>query len=438
MRDYLVIGMVFLSLPLGLVQPYYGALIYAWISYMYPHYLAWSFARTFPVARVAALSVFAGALLRRPGNTAILRQREVLLMLSLLAWFAVSSLFAIYPKDAWSKWQDMAKIILMAALTATLVTDRSRLRGLFLVIAASIGFYGFKGGVFAFRTGGEFMVWGPGESILGANNNFGLALNMALPFFWYLAKDLRRSWQRTALLATFFLSIPAVMFTYSRASLLGLAALLGVMVAKGRKLLLVVGIAAICGVLVYPFLPERWVNRQQTIVEYEQDRSAMSRIDNWSFCWRLALDRPVLGGGFKYFTRETLSRYTPEFLNKYNRVWDSHSIYFGILAAHGFPGLALFLGMIVSSLLSCRNLRRQVAGVADAEWAVNYCQMIELSFLALLVNGAFVNMEYFDLPYHLVGAVACLKVLVTRELHRVKTASETTAKGESVLCPAVV
>jgi hypothetical protein len=40
--------------------------------------------------------------------------------------------------------------------------------------------------------------------------------------------------------------------------------------------------------------------------------------------------------------------------------------------------------------------------------------MIEVSFLALLVNGAFVNMEYFDLPYHLAGFVASMKVILAK------------------------
>ena len=42
--------------------------------------------------------------------------------------------------------------------------------------------------------------------------------------------------------------------------------------------------------------------------------------------------------------------------------------------------------------------------------------MIQLSLLAFVINGMFVNMEYFDLPYHWVSVTACLKVIVNREL----------------------
>jgi O-antigen ligase len=68
----------------------------------------------------------------------------------------------------------------------------------------------------------------------------------------------------------------------------------------------------------------------------------MSRIDNWLFCWNLALDNPLTGGGFEFQTREVFTRYAPQFVTKYGRVWDTHSIYFAMLATHGFPGFFLF------------------------------------------------------------------------------------------------
>jgi hypothetical protein len=41
---------------------------------------------------------------------------------------------------------------------------------------------------------------------------------------------------------------------------------------------------------------------------------------------------------------------------------------------------------------------------------------VQVSFLAFLVNGMFVNMEYFDLVYDLVAVVAGLKVICRRAL----------------------
>jgi probable O-glycosylation ligase (exosortase A-associated) len=421
MRDILVISIVLLSLPVGLVNPYYGSLVYAWVSYFYPHLWAWSFARDFPIAKLAALSTLGGMGLQHSWSLSPVKQREILLMLLLLVWFALSSLFAFYTDAAWDKWLDMTKIVVMAVATAMLITNRNQLRIMLLVIALSIGFYGFKGGIFSIRGGGQDMVFGPLPSILGGNNNFGLALNMALPFFWYLANDFQSKWVKLLLRATFFLSIPAVMFTYSRACVLALVFVLGAMLLKAKRFFLVLAGAIVCIIIVYPFLPqilpEKFIDRQESITSYQKDASAMSRIDNWVFCWRVATDRPLVGGGFDYNTEEIFSRYAPEFLTRYGgKTWDSHSIYFGILAAHGFPGLTIFMSFIFASIFSCRKIRRKTAGSPDNKWAVNYCHMIEVSFLALLVNGTFVNMEYFDLPYHLAGFVASIKVIIAKSI----------------------
>src|SRR5262245_9165977 len=172
-RDYFLVFLIIGNLPIGLVQPYYGVLVYTWISYMYPHLLTWSFGRTFPVAKLAALSAVAGAAWRRAGDAGVLRLRENVLMMLLWCTFTISTIFAINPTEAWSTWQDVSKLVIMAFLTSMLLTDQRRVRYFFLVIALSLGFYGLKGGLFALTTGGEYVVWGPAPSIIAGNNNIG-------------------------------------------------------------------------------------------------------------------------------------------------------------------------------------------------------------------------------------------------------------------------
>src|SRR5438874_1345271 len=80
------------------------------------------------------------------------------------------------------------------------------------------------------------------------------------------------------------------------------------------------------GILVLPAVPQRWWDRQQTVLTYEQDTSAMSRVDNWKFCWRIAVDNPLTGVGFEYGTNEMFAKYAPEFLQTYARGLNTHSI----------------------------------------------------------------------------------------------------------------
>src|SRR4051794_31080164 len=110
MRDYVIIAIVLASLPIGLIRPFYGLLVYAWISYMYPQELAWSFAQSFPVAKLSAFSVMGGLLFSPSGNFAAIRKKENVAMLLLWVTYTISSFGAIYPERAWYHWQDTSKL----------------------------------------------------------------------------------------------------------------------------------------------------------------------------------------------------------------------------------------------------------------------------------------------------------------------------------------
>src|SRR5438093_10777372 len=96
MRDYFVIAAVLASLPVGLFRPFYGLLVYAWISYMYPHELAWSFAQTFPVAKLSALSVVGGLMLAPSRSLAAVRPRESIWMGLLGCMFTIARMSALH------------------------------------------------------------------------------------------------------------------------------------------------------------------------------------------------------------------------------------------------------------------------------------------------------------------------------------------------------
>src|SRR5438067_566361 len=123
MRDYLLVGFLLISFPIGIVRPFYGLLVYTWVSFMYPHMLTWSFAQTFPAAKLTAISFIAGGLISRFGDTAPMRKREMVAMVAVWLTFTVSSVFAFYPQLAWNQWQDESKIIIVAMLGATFITS---------------------------------------------------------------------------------------------------------------------------------------------------------------------------------------------------------------------------------------------------------------------------------------------------------------------------
>jgi probable O-glycosylation ligase (exosortase A-associated) len=342
---------------------------------------------------------------------------------------------AIYPEAAWEKFNEVSKILLMALLVVPFFQDRYRLRMLLLVIAGSLGFYGFKGGLFVLMTGGQHMVLGPPDSFFAANTEVALVMNMALPLLFYLAREETRRWPRRLLWVSFFLTIMTVPFTYSRGGAIGLVVVLVVLFLRARRRLLLVPVVAIGLVGFAYFAPDQWVDRMQTLEDVSADGSAQLRMMSWRVALRIAEDRPVFGGGFKVFVhRATYDIYMPEYPRAFGH--DAHSIYFNLIGEHGWGGLTIFVTILVFVFLKLRSIRRLARANPEVGWAANYAHMIQASLATYLVTGAFLSVAYFDLAYQLIILVPLIHTIAQREIAAKATDLAETVPATTALSPA--
>jgi probable O-glycosylation ligase (exosortase A-associated) len=145
----------------------------------------------------------------------------------------------------------------------------------------------------------------------------------------------------------------------------------------------------------------------------QTDPSARSRIFAWKFSTLLALDHPILGGGFETFSGELYDRYG---MGGQEIVHGPHSIYFQMLAEHGFPGLAIFLALLISCMLSCQKIKRRLRRVDPESWLIPYSSMVIASLCAYATSGAFLGRAYFDMFYQLVATTILLSSFARAEL----------------------
>jgi len=407
MRDYIFLTFLFISLPISFLIPFYGLLIYLCIGYLNPHRLTWGVAYSFPAAQVIAIATLLGTL--AGGHFWVPIKRESIVIFLLWIMFTISSLFSIYPKDAWAQWFDVSKVFLMTFLTIILVDNEAKLRTLLLITSLSIAVYGLKGGLFSILKGGKYVVYGPPDSFIEANNSLGLALDMVIPILWYMGKVETRRMLKIILYSVMMFSGIAVMFTYSRGAFLGLIVVFLGILAKTKRLSLVL-IFIISAVTFGLYLvPGKWLDRQATIINYQEDNSAMDRLNEWHFSWNVAMDRPLYGGGFNVYSQETYDHYLPEF----GKWWDAHSIFFSILAEHGFIALFLFIILLYFCFMSLRSLREEIR-LGNSVSAETYKAMLQISLLGYVIPGAFLDAAYFDLFYTIVASIIVLKILGER------------------------
>ncbi len=437
LRDIVVILIILLAAPVALFNAYFGVLMWYWIAYFNPHRYAWGIARYgfFQPALIIAVPTLIGAIFA-PKNSRLL-MRETVLLASLWAWFTFTTIyistvfeFAGHVQDANLHLLEVSKILLMTFITILLVTSKQKLRILVLVILASFGLKALFAAVFYLKTGGEFQIWGPEGSFIYDNNDFALAMNMAIPMFFYMAREQSSFWVKIGLRTLMVCAVVCVIGTYSRGGLVALTAITLGLVAKSRHKAIIFILVSIAVVAVLMFTTAKWHDRMSEFLQGNLDQSANSRLVAWGGGWNLALEYPITGGGFDVYTDKGIfpTFVPPRLRNKLyglsGGLHSSHSVYFELLGEQGFVGLGLFVLLIVSCFQSLRKLRKQSRMYSELSWVEPYTHMFELTILAYLVNGITLGRAYFDFLYQVVALVVVVKVLAEQDLKMALTEVE--------------
>lgn len=401
MRDIAVTLIVAFGCIYTFKRAYVGILLWSWLGYMNPHRLAFGFAYTMPFAQITGIVLFVSFLFERDKNKFPLNRITVVWIIFLL-FMGLTTFFAYFPDQALDQYKKILKIQVVVILTMFLINDFNKLKHLIWVIVLSIGYFSVKGGLFTILHGGSFKVWGPPGTFIEDNNGLAIAVLMVIPFMIFLQKFETRKLVKYGLLFAILTSFFTVLGSQSRGALLAIGAVTLFywirLDNKIRNAFLIMLIAIPLAL----FMPESWYNRMDTIQTYEEDASAMGRINAWEYAYNAANHNP-LGMGFESWSFPTFAMYAPN----PDDVHAAHSIYFTVLGDHGWIGLILFLTIFRFSWSELSKLNKEYMRKHDEE-KVFLCQMMQVSFISYFVGGAFLSLSYFDLPWHLISFVVVL------------------------------
>lgn len=406
MRDIIVTIFVLIGLGYALWRPYMGILLWSWLGYMNPHRLCYGFAYSMPFAQITAIVTVVSMLFSNERKS-IPRNIIVYLLLLIIAWMGVTTLFAFHSEVANTQYIKIIKIQLPIILTLMLINTKERVHQLLWVITFSLAFFSIKGGIFTLLTAGAHRVYGP-VGFVQENNALAVATLMVIPLMLYLRSQVLNKWLKHIMLIFTILMGISVLGSQSRGAFLAIM-LVGLYywLLSDKKivsgLLIVVFIGALASVL-----PDSWYERMDTIGKYEQDGSAMGRIHAWHLAYNVA-NKNLVGGGLVMWSDETYVSY----LEGYNPEVDSphvaHSIYFSVLGEHGWIGLFLFLLIFYLGWRQCTDLVKQYDKIEPIQWVADLAKMLKIGLLAYLAGGAFLSLAYFDLPWHFLAIIVILK-----------------------------
>ncbi len=229
---------------------------------------------------------------------------------------------------------------------------------------------------------------------------------MSLTVYIALKKDLR-GWKKLFLLSMPITAAMANLASSSRGSQIAMVTsiLLFMFVYKkiSFKNLIIICVSV---VLIYNVIPDEQLARFETAGD---DKSSQARLIYWDKGLEMMEKHPFVGVGHWNF---------PAYFDRY---YSSYKIYEGSEVAHnifvevgstlGYPGLLVFIIIILESFRITRKLRSSLAVSNPDHWLVHFSRGLDLAMISYLIGGQFMSVAFYPFVWiHLAFAVAACNV----------------------------
>jgi len=205
------------------------------------------------------------------------------------------------------------------------------------------------------------------------------------------------------------LALLTALGTYERSALVGMVGLGGYMLMRSRHKMAFGLCLAVIGAAIAVFMSAEFASRVATVNDVAGDSSAMARLLVWEWTFKYVLVNPF-GGGFNAFVVNRLE--FPSGNVEYGRAYQS--IYFEMLGAHGWIGLALFLAIMTYVFVGLRRLARHTRTIPHLVWCADLSDALQAGMVVFLTAGAFVDIAFQPEIWYFIALSISLREYVRR------------------------
>ena len=328
---------------------------------------------------------------------------------------ALSGVFAFKPAVSWEEHTTILNFFLLYFLVINIVNTEKRLfifllgYMLFNFKMSQHGFVVWAGRGFAFTdwgligAGGYFQNSGEYSVQMLIFGALSLSFVIALRGYWGRYKK----WFFYLMPFTAFMT---VMGASSRGSQLALAVVAAVAMLKiraGFKFLIVL---IVLSAVLINFLPEE---QKERFSEMGEDKTSTQRFAYWEYGIDVLNDNPVLGVGYENW-REYLFFLEPKALMGGRE--EPHNIFIKVGAELGYPGLLLFILMILYVFIN--NARtRKMAVKLENKFLKFLAYGLDAGFIGYLVAGSFVTIVYYPFFWVQMAMTVALHNITKKQLN---------------------
>jgi len=371
MREWILLILVVISIPLVLKRPFWGIAIYLGATIVRPEMLFWGGSTGSYVFMVYYIAIVVGIFLHDGfGKIGQAVRRETLLLAWLLSAIFLSVVLAQYPIFRGYYYVfELLKAFGICAILYLLVNDFEDFRRIQNVLLGCFAFLAVWGIDQHFR--GNERLEGLGGSAWGDSNGVAAMFILFLPVALAKAFASEKRSQYWVSLGIAALMIVLIVCTQSRSGLIGLVVSLCMFGFYSRKSLKVVQTIALLAIVALPFASQQYISRMNTMAGGEEFKSsAQDRITLWKAGLMVFADNPLIGTGFLTFP-EAKMKYEDRFLYLDDEFRESifrtgnkkvaHNTYIQLLSDCGLIGaipFVLLLGGGIALGLKARRMLR--------------------------------------------------------------------------------
>lgn len=348
------------------------------------------------------VSIFATT---RIQNSEIVKSTTGKLLISFFLLASVSAFFAINKAMAWDMWRALLGYLFLFFMVAKLCDDRRKLEWLFRIVIGMHLWLIFQNPKLI--TDPNQRTYVDNVTFLGDGNDFSLSVVVALPMCFYLFQSSKSTLGKVFYISAGIVLLGAVMGTQSRGGALAITAVVLFLWSISPRKAVGMAVISVGLVIVLAVASETYLSRMQTITTYEQDGSAMGRIEAWKGGIKMANERPITGMGPGCFPIAFGSRYAPP-----GWPWlTAHSMYFLTLGELGYPGLLLLLSLLWTLFRRNQYLIKVSLKDAVPEQTAYRRLMIGVtgSLVGFAVGGAFLSVLYYPHLYVISGIIVATR-----------------------------
>jgi probable O-glycosylation ligase (exosortase A-associated) len=402
----------------GPTAPFVLTLGYLWVDTFYPQYLS-PLLSQIPTSLVMAIGAIGSYVLldrRSPPRFSF----HTALVLIFAGWCTLSISWAELPNDAWVKWDWAFKVMMFAAFLTLVLRSRVQIEAFLQVFLFAASLHMLAPGLKTMLSGsaygrqlGVFTAGGLTES------SYLSAASIAfIPIILFLRKHsilIPKSRVRdVGYLALIVVAVFAALSTYARTALIGFVVVGVFLWLQSRQKILFTICAVGLAIGAMAMTSDSWDARIDTTADYDTEGSALGRILVWKWTLGYVMENP-LGGGFQSFLVDRIEFPTsngeaPQVI--YGKAF--HNIFIEVLGEQGFPGLAMYVTLILVSLWYMWNVMRRTRGQPHLLWAHDLAGALMTSLLTIMACGCFIGIGYQSMVWYLITLPACLYAYLNR------------------------